>query len=338
MTITVNPNITPTFNQVDAICSGATLAALPTTSINGITGTWSPALNYTATTTYTFTPTAGLCATTATMVITVNAITPAPIGNATQKFCVTEAPTGANLTATGTAVQWYEAPTGGNLLDVTASLSDGQKVYASQTVNGCESNNRLQVDIVINSVPNPVNISSSLKFCLGENRTLSDLKINSQGYELEWYSSQTGTTRYDPDTIIEDGVVYYATLYDSISGCESETRLAIIPEIIACNVKIYNALSLNDDGKNDYMVIENAEYYSNNSLEIYNRNGQLLFQTYNYGQNNSNYFYGKANVSGVISPGSKLPTGSYLYVFKYYDSFIKNEYIVLKGFLTIKSN
>ena len=63
--------VTPTFSPVAAICSGAALTALPTTSLNGITGTWAPALNNTATTTYTFTPTAGLCATTATLTITV---------------------------------------------------------------------------------------------------------------------------------------------------------------------------------------------------------------------------------------------------------------------------
>jgi hypothetical protein len=69
---TVNPNVTPTFTQIAAICSGATLAALPTTSNNSVTGNWLPAINNTATTTYTFTPTAGQCATTTTMTITVN--------------------------------------------------------------------------------------------------------------------------------------------------------------------------------------------------------------------------------------------------------------------------
>jgi uncharacterized protein (TIGR02145 family) len=44
---------------------------LSTTSTNGITGTWSPAINNTATTSYTFTPTAGQCATTATMTISI---------------------------------------------------------------------------------------------------------------------------------------------------------------------------------------------------------------------------------------------------------------------------
>ncbi|MGC4040042.1 MAG: hypothetical protein QM710_04445 [Flavobacterium sp.] len=72
LTITVNQPVTPTFTQVASICNGETLAALPTTSNNGYAGTWSPAVNNTATTTYTFTPTAGQCATTASMTITVN--------------------------------------------------------------------------------------------------------------------------------------------------------------------------------------------------------------------------------------------------------------------------
>jgi len=71
LTITVTPNVIPTFNPVASICSGGTLSPLPTTSLNGITGTWSPALNNTATTSYTFTPNAGQCATIATLTITV---------------------------------------------------------------------------------------------------------------------------------------------------------------------------------------------------------------------------------------------------------------------------
>ena len=72
LTITINPNIQPTFTQVAPICSGVTLAALPTTSNNSIIGTWAPGLNNSITTTYTFTPTIGLCTTPATMIIIVN--------------------------------------------------------------------------------------------------------------------------------------------------------------------------------------------------------------------------------------------------------------------------
>ena len=72
--VTINAETVPTFAAVPAICTGAVLSALPTTSLNGITGTWSPALINTTTTTYTFTPTAGLCATTTPLTITVNPI------------------------------------------------------------------------------------------------------------------------------------------------------------------------------------------------------------------------------------------------------------------------
>jgi len=77
ITVTVNPGITPTFNPVAAICYGENLVALPTTSNNNITGSWSPSLDNTTTTTYTFTPSAGQCAATATLTITVKpGITP----------------------------------------------------------------------------------------------------------------------------------------------------------------------------------------------------------------------------------------------------------------------
>ena len=80
MTIVVNAVSTPTFTQIGPLCQKSTAPALPTSSTNGITGTWSPATINTATagsTTYTFTPATGQCATTATMTIVVtNCATP----------------------------------------------------------------------------------------------------------------------------------------------------------------------------------------------------------------------------------------------------------------------
>ena len=73
MSITVNPGTTPLFLEPAPFCAGATAPVLPTTSTNGITGTWSPAtVSNTASGTYTFTPTSGQCASTVTMNITVN--------------------------------------------------------------------------------------------------------------------------------------------------------------------------------------------------------------------------------------------------------------------------
>jgi uncharacterized protein (TIGR02145 family) len=68
----VNPNVNPTFTQVGPYVSGASISALPTTSSNGINGTWSPAINNTTTTTYTFTPAVGQFSTTTNMSISIN--------------------------------------------------------------------------------------------------------------------------------------------------------------------------------------------------------------------------------------------------------------------------
>jgi len=75
-TVEIIEATTPTFDQVAPICPGNTLADLPNISNNGITGSWQPAMNNTATTTYTFTPTLGICAKTKTMTIGVGSTTP----------------------------------------------------------------------------------------------------------------------------------------------------------------------------------------------------------------------------------------------------------------------
>ena len=78
-TLTINPAVTPTFTQLGPYCTGDVAGVLPTTSIEGITGTWSPATISTAagaTTVHTFTPTAGQCANTTTMSVVVNVCCP----------------------------------------------------------------------------------------------------------------------------------------------------------------------------------------------------------------------------------------------------------------------
>ncbi|CAM4047998.1 MULTISPECIES: T9SS type A sorting domain-containing protein [Flavobacterium] len=67
----VSDSIVPEFDPIAPICSGGSIA-LPTTSVNFINGTWFPAINNTATTTYTFTPNANQCgAVTTSLTVTV---------------------------------------------------------------------------------------------------------------------------------------------------------------------------------------------------------------------------------------------------------------------------
>jgi subtilisin-like proprotein convertase family protein len=69
--VTIIPTVTPTFDPVPPLCYGETAPVLPTTSLNGVVGTWSPSVSNTMTNTYTFTPTSTQCTNTQTLTITV---------------------------------------------------------------------------------------------------------------------------------------------------------------------------------------------------------------------------------------------------------------------------
>ncbi|RYD86891.1 MAG: hypothetical protein EOP50_21680, partial [Sphingobacteriales bacterium] len=107
----MNPIVTPTFNAIAAFCYGSTAPTLQTTSNNGITGTWSPAtISNTASGTYNFTPTAGQCANTASISVTVD---PASVGGTpggNQVVCVNSAPSDITLSGfTGLVVKWQRS-------------------------------------------------------------------------------------------------------------------------------------------------------------------------------------------------------------------------------------
>lgn len=95
-------------------------------------------------------------------------------------------------------------------------------------------------------------------------------------------------------------------------------RLKIVEApILKTSIKVYNGLSPNRDGINDYFTIDGLEAYPDNELKIYNRFGQLLYEQKNY-QSNWN-----GEVDGVV-----LPNGTYFYLLsdgegKQYSGFLE---------------
>lgn len=75
---------------------------------------------------------------------TVTSISP-PTGNQNQTFCASE--TVGLLAVTGSNVVWYDAASGGNVVPNTTLLISGTTYFATQTIGGCESINRLAVTV-----------------------------------------------------------------------------------------------------------------------------------------------------------------------------------------------
>ncbi len=226
-TVTVNTNVTPTFTQVAAICSGGLLAALPTTSINGIPGTWYPALNNTATTTYTFTPDAGQCATTATMTITVNAN---PTISGTLQMC----PLGTvTLTGSGTPAvsnAWTSSHSFIAAVSqtgvVTAGSGGGGTNITYTDINGCSNT----VLVFVNARPNPTsNIAEQQRCGTG---TVNLAAFGFAGQAIDWYDAATGgnmvfTGNGFTTPSISVTTTYYVETRNTTTGCVSATRTAV---------------------------------------------------------------------------------------------------------------
>lgn len=208
MTVVVNPIVTPTFDSVDAICAGETLSALPTTSNNGVTGTWSPALNNTATTTYTFTPDSGQCAVDATLTIVVNQ---APIIDCPTDItvCANEVVNYTISADSGTLVMDSGLPSGSVFPVGTTVVS-----YTATSSAGCVST--CSFNVTVNSTPAPTG-SANQSFSNGD--TLANVVVS--GTNIQWYDAATNGNLLPSSTVLVHGTTYYAT--QTLNGCESPT-------------------------------------------------------------------------------------------------------------------
>ncbi len=174
-----------------------------------------------ATGTYYASQTVGTCESALRFAVAVTVNNPAaPTGSATQSFCTIDNPTVANLTATGTAIQWYSAATGGTALVTTTALATGT-YYASQTVGTCESALRFAVAVTVNNPAAPTG-SATQSFCAIDNPTVANLTAT--GTAIKWYSAATGGTALVTTTALATGT-YYAS--QTVGTCESALRFAV---------------------------------------------------------------------------------------------------------------
>ena len=143
LNITIVSSLLPTFDAIGPLCQNSTAPALPPTSKEGITGTWSPAsINTSAlgTTTYTFTPSAGNCATPAFLNITIvgnisptfptiansycqNTTAPALPATSNEGITGTWSPGSINTSAIGTATYTFTPSAGSCATPVSLNVT-----------------------------------------------------------------------------------------------------------------------------------------------------------------------------------------------------------------------
>ncbi|WP_157485989.1 T9SS type B sorting domain-containing protein [Flavobacterium soli] len=270
MEIVVNPAQVATFTQVAPICEGETLSALPTTSINGITGTWSPALDNMVTTTYTFTPNPGQCANVVTMEIVVN---PAQIVTFTQVAPICEGETLSALPTTstnGVTGTWSPAVNNSATTTYTFTPDAGQ----------CSSNVTMQ--IVVH--PYPILASDEYTICNADGSGFAAFDLqgnipvflgstqNQASFTVTFSKDASNvnpitTNPYTNETV--DSEIIFITITNTISGCSITEPITLIVESGTQVTQPAAVLVCDTDGEDDGISTFNLE-----DLETEILNGQ----------------------------------------------------------------
>lgn len=134
--------------------------------------------------------------------------------NPTQIFCATNHPKVSDLQITGQNIKWYD--TAGNILPATTLLVNGQTYYASQTINGCESD-KIAIQVTVNTTTKPT-ANATQDFCASANPTIANLVVT--GTSLVFYNAAGNVL--PTTTPLVHGQTYFVT--QTINGCESEKQ------------------------------------------------------------------------------------------------------------------
>ena len=253
--IVVNPNITPSFAPIAAICSGSAFPALPATSTNGVTGTWSPAPNNLQTTTYTFTPTAGLCALPATISVVVNPLPSLSIANTPNTTVLNCSQTTISLSAVGSgSFAWANGVIPISTGPTISVTTPGTYTLGVLDQNGCASTTSITItqDISVPVAAITTTPSTQVLTCSTPAITLN----GSGGNTYSWSNGSTTISTTSTTTITTPGT--YTLAATGLNGCIDTEVLVISQNTTAPVALIQNVTGINNLNCNTTSIELNA--------------------------------------------------------------------------------
>ena len=193
----------------------------------------------------------------------------------------------------------------------TPAICNNQSPVIQSTAGGVPIGGIVTIDLVslISDPDNNLNLST-LTVITGASQQGATASINSSNQLVLDYG----------------GVMFSGTDQVTIEVCDllgvcTQQMLTIT---VIGELEIFNAVSPNGDGKNDFFKIQYIDVLEpENTVTLYNRWGSKVFETENYSDANA--------FKGLNQNGNELPSGTY-----YYKIILKSSGETENGYLVLK--
>jgi gliding motility-associated-like protein len=126
-------------------------------------------------------------------------------------------------------------------------------------------------------------------------------------FQVDWYDEYDNKISSDQEVFYLP-VGYYTVEVEGTEGCFSEDEIEVKGDII-----IYNGISANEDGLNDYFQIVCLEFFPDNNVQIFNRSGVLVYEMTAYDMHNPDRRFDGVSNRGMSLGQDELPIGTYFY-------------------------
>lgn len=152
--------------------------------------------------------------------------------------------------------------------------------------------------------------------------------------------------RWNPDTnmwVDEGGAINLEaqTITTAVNGYGVFTFGRVKTDLVLSgDIVVYNSVTPNGDGKNDYFFIDtsNSKDIYNLNVQVFNRWGVKVFESDNYGID-GDVFDGFSKGRMTVDKSEQLPTGTYFYILDYqYGNPSENKRHKQAGFLYLSGN
>jgi gliding motility-associated-like protein len=280
--LVVQTPVQPQFTAVGPYCQGMNFS-LPSSSTNGILGTWSPAISTNQTQNYQFTPYIDQCADSAFMTVVINP-TIVPLFETTDTICLGEPYTLSNTSQNAISGSWSPALNLNQTLAYTFTASNTSACYAQANFN-----------LVVNMPPNAQIAPSAVSTGLVPLSLTISAQNPTPGASYFWQTSNglqaNGTS---VNTILTEPGCLAVSLMASLNGCTAFDTIAIYScaelqdtttDTVSISPDVFvfyipNAFTPDADQYNPYFkVCWSGSLPKFFEFEVFNRWGELVFKT-----------------------------------------------------------